>query len=1081
MLAIGLVVAVWLFTSLSSKVDGSQVHSTPERDENSRMIGTKKTASQKQPGRSLAFEPLEDRRMLAFTHPGVLSTQADLDRMEAKVAAVQSPWIDSWNTLAGNTGGFLDDNPLAQVTIHAGAGGSENYIQLARDAAKTYQLALRFHGSNETAYADKAVEILNAWASTHTGWSGDTNVSLRAGLYGYQFASAAELLRDYSGWQASDFTAFQAYMLEQFYDRNHGFLDWRHGTVDTHYWANWTLSNTASIMAIGVLTDRQDIFDEGINYVTSGPGTEALDHAITYVHPNGLGQWQESGRDQGHTLIGPQLLGVISEIAWNQGIDLYSYDNNRFLASVEYISKYNLGYDVPWQPYAREYGHPGSSIVDVHWSISSGSRGQERPGWDLVYNHYVNRMGLAAPYTREYADMVGPEGGGFNYGGNSGGFDGLGFTTLTHSLDPIEQGAVPSALRTTQQDWQVTVSWAGSAYAESYNVKRSTSSGGPYTTIATVGPKNLFYVDPGLDAGTTYYYVVSANNPNGESAESAEAAVIAVGEGGDTTQVEDGTIAGGASVDTNNAGYQGTGYVNFNASGGYVELTGIDGGAGGLTPLEIRFALGNQNRTALLVVNGVSQEITLPSTGSWTNWDTQIENVTLNPGTNNTIRVQSNGEDFGNVDQLTVKNSTASPSETAPSAPDGLGATPVSSSQIDLSWNAVTGADSYYIKRATSSGGPYVILDNLTGTNLRDAGLLAGNAYHYVVSAVNSAGESPDSAVVSAVTLDTVTLQAEGANRGGGAIFESSNSGFNGSGYVNFNTSGGYVEFRNINGGSGGSASLDIRYALGNVDRTGRLIVNGVPQDITLTSTGAWTSWATHQVDVTLNSEMDNTIRFESTGQDFGNVDEISVTISNDTMPILQGDYNQDGSVNAADYIVWRNNTGSNVPAYSGADGNGDGHIDQGDYDVWRSNYGMTATQANAELPAPAVAAGQVRANGSTQSVESVAEPVNVNVPSDEAGPPSYWTRIDEQVLLPVRQYVPARRDRLISPPSTAGAAIDVKLLLLAADAMRARVDSALAEFQVDAAPGTNGDDQDLPCSIDHIDQPFDEVVWTTF
>lgn len=967
------------FTLVLSTEIAPQEPSAAEKTEDSRVIGKKRTANQNQSERAPRFELLEDRRMLAFTHPGVLSTQADLDRMEAKVAAEAQPWRASWDILSGNTDDFLDDGPLAQSTIHAGAGGSENYIRLAQDAAKAYQLALRYHASNNTVYADKAVEILNAWAATHTGWSGDTNVSLRAGLYGYQMASAAELMRDYSGWSSQDFTAFKNYMLDKYYPRNADFLARRHDTVDTHYWANWTLANTASMLAIGVLTDQQDIFDEGISYATSGPGTEALDHAITYVHPNGLGQWQESGRDQGHSLMGPQLLGVICEIAWNQGIDLYSYDNNRFLASVEYVSKYNLGYDVPWQPYARVYGHPDSSVVDVHWSISSAGRGQERPGWDLVYNHYVNRMGLAAPYTREYADKVGPEGGGFNFGGGSGGFDGLGFTTLTHALDPIAEAAVPSALRTTQQEWQVTLSWAGSAYAESYNVKRATTSGGPYATIAAVGPKNLFYVDPGLDAGTTYYYVVSANNPDGESADSAEATVVAAGEGGDAIQVEDGTIGGGSSVDMNNAGYQGTGYINFNASGGYVELTNVDGGAGGLTPLQIRFALGNQGRKAQLIVNGASQEITVPSTGTWTNWQTLIETVTLNPGANNTIRIQSHGEDFGNVDEITIKNSMASPSETAPAAPGNLSATPVSNSQIDLSWDPVPGADSYNIKRAASIGGPYVILNNQAGTSYSDADLLANTGYHFAVSAMNSAGESADSAVVSAATSATVTLPAEDANRGGGTIFESTHSGFNGSGYVNFSTSGGYVEFRNVNGGSGGPTSLDLRYALGAADRAGRLIVNDVPQTITLASTGSWTNWAVRKVNITLDSGTDNTIRLESFGQDFGNVDEITVTVLVDP-PDLPGDFNLNGRVDGADFLAWQRQKGQAVPKFSGADADGNGTVDGNDLGAWRTNFGSESALG----ASPAPAAVEFTQSGPLRS-EAVHDQSSAAEPTDEA------------------------------------------------------------------------------------------------
>jgi hypothetical protein len=55
---------------------------------------------------------------------------------------------------------------------------------------------------------------------------------------------------------------------------------------------------------------------------------------------------------------------------------------------------------------------------------------------------------------------------------------------------------------------------------------------------------------------------------------------------------------------------------------------------------------------------------------------------------------------------------------------------------------------------------------------------------------------------------------------------------------------------------------------------------------------------------------------------------------------VLPGDYNRDGVVDSADYIVWRNSMGSTGSL--AADGNGNGTIDLGDYSLWRSRFGMT-------------------------------------------------------------------------------------------------------------------------------------------
>lgn len=56
----------------------------------------------------------------------------------------------------------------------------------------------------------------------------------------------------------------------------------------------------------------------------------------------------------------------------------------------------------------------------------------------------------------------------------------------------------------------------------------------------------------------------------------------------------------------------------------------------------------------------------------------------------------------------------------------------------------------------------------------------------------------------------------------------------------------------------------------------------------------------------------------------------------------IPGDYNDDGTVNLADYTVWRNSLGSTIAAGAGADGSGNGLIDLADYSLWRSNFGTT-------------------------------------------------------------------------------------------------------------------------------------------
>lgn len=126
--------------------------------------------------------------------------------------------------------------------------------------------------------------------------------------------------------------------------------------------------------------------------------------------------------------------------------------------------------------------------------------------------------------------------------------------------------------------------------------------------------------------------------------------------GGDVYQAENFPIGGTGTVyESTNTGYNGTGYVNFGTTGGSVTFSNVDGNGGGTKTISFRYANGSgATRTGQLVVNGVTTNITFGTTATWTTWQAHNVTVTLNNSTTNTIRLQSNGQDLANVDQLTV-------------------------------------------------------------------------------------------------------------------------------------------------------------------------------------------------------------------------------------------------------------------------------------------------------------------------------------------------------------------------------------------------------------------------------------------
>jgi hypothetical protein len=368
-----------------------------------------------------------------YKHPGLLHSAADLARMRAKVTAGTSPWLAGWNKLVANPHSAAGWAPKPLPVVIRGSGTPpNNYATLFNDIHAAYQNALRYQISGDKAHGDTARDILNAWSSTLTQVTGNDDRYLAAGIYGYLFCNAAELMRGYSGF---DLTRFRQMMINVFYPLSHSFLKNHNGAYITNYWANWDLCSMACLLAIGILCDEGDKVNEAVTYFKGGAGWGAINHAVQFIQPGSLGQWQESGRDQDHTMFGIGLAGAICQMAWNQGIDLFGYNSNRLLAGCEYVAKYNLGNSVPFTKFTMHFGAPGgSSRYQAVTAVSAVSRGEVRPVWELVYNHYVKRRGLHAPYTALYASHARAEGGGGNYGESNAGYDQLGFGTLCYTL-----------------------------------------------------------------------------------------------------------------------------------------------------------------------------------------------------------------------------------------------------------------------------------------------------------------------------------------------------------------------------------------------------------------------------------------------------------------------------------------------------------------------------------------------------------------------------------------------------------------------------------------------------------------------
>ncbi|UQC76393.1 uncharacterized protein CLUP02_17906 [Colletotrichum lupini] len=261
----------------------------------------------------------------AFVGLSSLHSANDFARIKNHVHAQDQPWYRAWQHLEAGKLAQTSWKPTPQSVLVRGTNATfaptNNYGYAYRDAHSAYQLTIRWLVGGNTSYADHAAKILDGWSSTLVDINGTEDKYLAAGLYGYQFANAAELLRGYSGWPKQNQTAFGKMLNGVFAVYNHDFLEHHYNKPDFYY-ANWDLCNIASFMAIGIFNDNRTMYNYAVNYFKNGiPGQPEVvaNGALPYFSianftEQGSGktlmQIQESGRDQGHALLCIALVGV---------------------------------------------------------------------------------------------------------------------------------------------------------------------------------------------------------------------------------------------------------------------------------------------------------------------------------------------------------------------------------------------------------------------------------------------------------------------------------------------------------------------------------------------------------------------------------------------------------------------------------------------------------------------------------------------------------------------------------------------------------------------------------------------------
>jgi hypothetical protein len=638
----------------------------------------------------------------AYTHPCIPNTAEELATIKDNLD--KEPWKTGYALLANTSTAQLTwqiEGPYANVS-RAGSYDA-NLTPWKNSMAAVYNLARMWYFTGNDAYAIKAREILIAWATTNTTFNGN-EAGLALGDTAYAWAGGASILRGtWSGWTAAD-TA-----------------------VVKNYFANVLWPNCQSNLNITGPGNKGDIAKEaGIAIAVFCDDADKFNHVVnlyrTY-HGSGLGntlptgQLSETGRDAGHAFGALNALAFTAEVAYKQGVDLFSELDNRLLACGEYYARNTYTTDNPFVPFGT---------IDWQWlENAEGPYVGDREAFYIFQNAYKNRKNLPTPWIdRKLQDQPVNN---FNWMFAKT----ADFTTAT--VSPATFPAVSlasSGLTLTTLGSQTSgrsLSYANGTWTMTglgNGVWQNTSDDCQfaYTTMtgdcAMVARVNSFTYS-GSNNGKAGLMI--RDNLINTVSQRAWVGIVPA-----TTNLMESHVRGFAY----NGSYDAHSHQWIPAQA---------------LPYWFKIErLGNQV-TTFVSLDGTSWA---PQTCSY---DANLPStlyIGLHISSGNTTPVTAT------FDNVAFTGGSGGP-VTTPDAPKAVMANG-STKAISVRWLASFGTTSYDLLRSTTSGSGYTALaSNLTGTSYVDTTAAAGTTYYYVVRAKNSAGTSGNSPQFGAALLPT--------------------------------------------------------------------------------------------------------------------------------------------------------------------------------------------------------------------------------------------------------------------------------------------------------------------------------------
>ncbi|KAK4500893.1 hypothetical protein PRZ48_009085 [Zasmidium cellare] len=198
----------------------------------------------------------------AWVHPGITNSKDDLERLATLAKSDAEPWKSAYEAFAADehsAKGYELKGLCPYVARTKESATTVCMTDFAHDAGAALQQSLMWIITDDEAYLDNSLEILNEWGKTLKKVNG-SDAQLAAGLSGSNFVNAAEIVRHMSDkWAEDDIETFSNMLSTAIYPPAEQHIPSEEQSVP--WIANWGTAGAKLVLAAGVFLENQTAID----------------------------------------------------------------------------------------------------------------------------------------------------------------------------------------------------------------------------------------------------------------------------------------------------------------------------------------------------------------------------------------------------------------------------------------------------------------------------------------------------------------------------------------------------------------------------------------------------------------------------------------------------------------------------------------------------------------------------------------------------------------------------------------------------------------------------------------------------